>query len=378
MLKIKLFLPILLILSIVMSGTVFANTEDPQVEADTDHNILYLPLVFKPPLPAPPEHFSTSWYVTMYSMNSLYNKGLAAGELTKLRPGRQDQLVILDFGQPWGKNNQYGTLLLLESRKDSDGDWLLTSTAQIETAVRNYITGFIVNNDGESKLDIGIGTTNFNLSYYQTRICLSGFFCGTEEPYKHGKAWALMVKNVYNWVVEQGYANQVSIAGAIDIELSWNSPTVSHAWANGFNDYDQGVYIYYNFGTCEGCDSGINLSIPPDPDKDLTGDWTPRLAHYSAWGISPAWPIPEIYSNNGVLANQWANLSKVGVDIGYSKMYFLSAMTQMQACDGSDDWSCPQLDNTPVEAWYQLYNAINARPETAQSTIPYMTDIDWP
>ncbi len=95
-------------------------------------------------------------------------------------------------------------------------------------------------------------------------------------------------------------------------------------------------------------------------------------------GVQPfAWPIPEIYLTNGYMANQWANLSKVGVDLGYSPMYFLGAMTQLQACGGSDD-PRPKLDNTPVEAWYQLYLALNKRPETAQSTIPYMTDIDWP
>lgn len=371
MLKIKLVLPILLILSVVMSGTVFANTEDPQVEADSPPYLSYLPLIFKPvppPPAAPPAYYSTSWYVTPTSVlgNGMFNKGLQAAAITQ-PPGRQDQLLILDFGQPWGEDDQYGTLLLHEPEYD------LASINDITTYTKQFIQGFMLANDGESKLELGIGTSNF--AYYISGVCSPrSWFCTETRAYNHGKAWALMVKDVSNWVIQQGFAGQVSIAGANDIELAWNYATISHAWANGFNDYDQGVHIYYNYGACEGCDTSINLAVAPDPNKDLYYDWTPKKAHYTAWGVQPAWPIPEIYLTSGAHANQWANLSKVGVDLGYSKMYFLSAMTQLQACGGG----CSYTDNTPVEAWYQLYNAINARPETAQSTIPYMTDIDWP
>ncbi len=62
MLKIKFFLPILLILSFMMGGTVRANTEDPQIEADSAPYLSYLPIVFKPvppPPPAPPAYYST-------------------------------------------------------------------------------------------------------------------------------------------------------------------------------------------------------------------------------------------------------------------------------------------------------------------------------
>ena len=45
--RLKIILPILLIFSFVMSGTVFANTEDPQIEADSPPYLSYLPIVFK-------------------------------------------------------------------------------------------------------------------------------------------------------------------------------------------------------------------------------------------------------------------------------------------------------------------------------------------
>ena len=369
--NIKRLFPFILLLSLIISGTVSAKA----VSDEKTTYYVYLPVVYKPvppPPPAPPDYYSTTWYITpkMISNNNMYNKGLAAAAITN-PAGRQDQLLILDFGQPFSDGIQLGTILL------SENGVILTSTNDIVIYTKQFITGFMAGSDGESKLELGVGTTNFNYSYYYYRVC-QRYFCGTEEPYEHGKAWALMIDEIYDWVIQKGYANQVSVAGATDIELAWNTFETSRAWTHGFDDYDQGKYIFYNFGTCDGCDYNLDLNNPPDPDKDLTGDWTHEKVHYTAWRVSPVWPIPEIYSNSGVNAIQWANISKVGVDLGYQPMYFFSALTQMQACDGNSDPLCSILDNTPVQGWNQLYDAINARPETAQYTIPYMTDIDWP
>jgi hypothetical protein len=341
----------------------------------------YLPLILKNGIPDPPPYFSTTWYVTLGMLattstgqRNIYYKGVQAGNLTA-PTGRQDQLVILHFGRPRNVDSQIGTRVYW----DTSGD--VTSIKDIIIYTKDFINGYMVgalaNNDTESKLELGVGTSNLNWDYLYQGVCL-GYFCTTEDAYNHGKAWAQMVGTLNDWVIAQGFASRVSIAGATDIELAWNSAKISHAWVDGFDDYDQGKYIYYNFGTCEGCDIGINLSVPPNPDKDLTGDWTHAKVHYSAWGVIPAWPIPEIYLNNTYNANQWANISKVGVMLGYVPIYFLSPLSQYQACFGSDDTSCPYTDNTPQEAWIQLFKAINTRPETAQKYIPYMTDIDWP
>jgi hypothetical protein len=363
----RVLLTIFLIICFV--GVLFSNATGVSSQEPSDSKV-FLPIILKNPLPTPPTYYSTSWYVTPYSVNNMYQSGLKAAAITQ-PAGRQDQLLILDFGQPWSDGIQYGTLLLREP------DYNLASTTDIIIYSKNFINGFMVGSDGESKLDLGIGTTNY--ARYVNGVCSEiSWFCTTTRAYNHGKAWALMIKDLNNWVIQQGYAGRVSVAGANDIELAWNYATITYAWAKGFDDFDEGKYIYYNYGACEGCDIGINLSVPPNPEKDLVYDWTPRKAHYTAWGISPAWPIPEIYLNNGYHANQWANLSKVGVDIGDNRMYFFSALTQYQACLGSSDPTCPATDNTPVEGWTQLLIALNKRLETAQSTIPYMTDIDWP
>lgn len=341
--------------------------------------LIYFPVINKSDT-QPPAYYSTTWYFTTDMLKvtngkrNIYYKGVQAGNLTA-PPGRQDQLVLLHFGRPRTDTNQVGTRIYF----DTSGG--LTSTNDIIIYTKEFINGFMVgalaNNDTVSKLELGVGTSNLNYDYYESKVC-KGYFCTTTEAYNHGKAWALMIDNLNQWVIAQGYASRVSVSGANDIELAWNTANITHAWVRGFDDYDQGKYIFYNFGACEGCDTVINLSKPPDPYKKLTGDWTPAKVYYSAWEAPPAWPIPEIYTQSGTLANQWANISKVGVMLGKGPMYFFSPLSQYQACQSANDPLCAVMGNTPQQAWLQLYTALNKRPETAQNYIPYMTDIKWP
>lgn len=363
-----------IVLSLSFLGALLSNTDMVSSQESSEYQV-FLPLVSKITAPS---YYSTTWYVTNELLKTtdgkrnIYYKGLQAGALTA-PAGRQDQLVILHFGHPKTDTIQVGTRVYFSSE--------LSSTNDIYIYTQDFINGFIVGalarNDFDSKLELGVGTSNFNYDYWKTKIC-KGYFCTTEEAEIHGKAWADMIARINTWVIDQGYANRVWVAGASDIELSWNSAEVTHAWVNGFDQNDQDNYIFYNFGACEGCDVSISPDVFPKPDKLITGDWTYTKVHYSAWGADPAWPIPEIYRNDGWNANQWANVSMVGVELGFTPMYFLSALTQYQACLGSSDTSCPTLDNTPVEGWSQLMKAINTRPETSQQYIPFMTDIDWP
>ncbi len=369
--------PLSLFILLNMLGALFSHPTLVSSEAEPPYHV-YLPLISKNTAPS---YYSTTWYVTIGMLQTtstgkrnIYYKGVQAGNLTA-PSGRQDQLVILHFGRPRQVGTQIGTRVYW----DTSGD--VTSINDIIIYTKDFINGYMVGslakNDNESKLELGIGTSNLNWDYWAEGDC-SGYFCTTEDAYQHGKAWAQMVGTLNDWVKAQGYASRVNVAGASDIELTWNSARITHAWVDGFDDYDQGKYIFYNFGACEGCDIYINLNVPPNPDKDMVADWTHLKVHYSAWGAAPAWPIPEIYLNNGWNANQWANISKVGTMRGYKPMYFFSPLSQYQACLGSSDPTCPATDNTPLEAWTQLLNALNARPETAQNYIPYMTDIDWP
>ena len=223
--------------------------------------------------------------------------------------------------------------------------------------------------DGVSLLDVGIGTTNY--ARYVDGVCTSlSWYCTETRAYNHGFAWAAMVRSVQSWLISTNFAREVKVSGATDIELAWNYARISNKWVDGFDANDNNQVIFYNFGTCDGCPT----RLAPNPNPDLVYDWTFPLVHYAAWRAAPAWPIPEIYATNGINARQWAYLSKWGTDQGYSKMQFLSALTQYQACNAN----CPGLDNTPQQAWQQLYDETKIWPVTQLINIPWMTDIEWP
>lgn len=319
--------------------------------------------------PVPPAFYTTSWYMTPANVTRTYQMGCDAGQKTVVLPGTQDALIILDYGQPWGDGLQYGTLLLREDGYD------LTSTNDITIYTQAFITGYMACSDHVSTVDIGVGTTNY--ARYVDGVCTSlSWFCTPTKATNHGRAWATMVRNLNNWVNTKGYTSQVAVSGAIDIELAWNYATISTAWANGFDANDNNEVIYYNYGTCDGCPT----RLAPNLNPNLVYDWTMSSVHNTAWRLQPAWPIPEIYADNGINARQWAYLSYWGVTQipPYPKMVFLSAMTQYQACASTDDDLCEYLDNTPQQAWYQLFSEVNYWPSTALSYIPWMTDIDWP
>jgi hypothetical protein len=345
----------------------------------------YLPVIFRSdPLPtptptrvpaSPPSYYTTSWYMTPGNIATTTQMGCQAGQQTKNIAGAQDSLIILDFGQPWGNSSSMGTILLKETR---EGGWRITSTSEIYTAVTAFINGYMTCDDGISSLDVAIGTNNFAFSTgWSNPGCPEDtirWMCYETNAYNHGVTWAALVRNVAAYVTSNHFDGLITVSGANDIELSWNYPENTIAWVDGFNDNDHNEVIFYNYGACEGCPLGGSTTTNPT----LVNGWTLFKAHYTAWRVSPAWPIPEIYLNNGWNAQQWAFLSRWGVDHGYEKMIFLSALTQLKACGGVDTSECPTTDNTPQEAWHQLYNAVNAYPSTALITIPWMTDIDWP
>ncbi len=354
---------LLLALLAVVSQPIFANSaaqEEPPYR-------YYFPLIFSKSA-VPPAYFTTSWYMTPQNVSLTYQMGCQAGVQTVQIPGAQDSLVILDFGQPWGDGIQYGTLLLREPAYD------LNSTNDIIIYTKNYINGYMACSDGVSKIDVGIGTTNF--AYYINGVCSqASWYCTESRAYAHGGAWAEMVRTVYNWVISSGYGARVRVSGATDIELAWNYASISRKWVEGFDAHDNSQVIFYEYGTCDGCPT----RLAPNNNPDLYYDWTFPNVHYVSWWAAPAWPIPEIYANSGINARQWAYLSKWGTEQGYSRMQFLSAFTQYQACLSSPgDTLCPLLDNTPQEAWYQLFSETNYWTQTALPAIPWMTDIDWP
>jgi hypothetical protein len=306
--------------------------------------IYYYPIFFK----TWSKLTSTSYYMISIDPQFSYDLGCEIGTRDANAAGTQDSVVVLDFSYPiCNSNGSFGADLF---------GFGPVSLSSIATASRNFALGYYQcsASDVESNLVIGIGTNNKPTS------------CDTaQELTNHGTAWGNMVNQVNQWLQSNGLFGQVQAYGASDIEIGWNTPSLSRAWITGYEEVN--AYPLIHFGDAAGCPYEDN------PDWTCGGAWTPEDVWYVSWGASSAIPLPLIYLTNGVHAQQWAYLSRYGVSEHGSRMDFTGVFTQSQACA---QWGCSGTDNTPDQAYAQLYRELNKYPSTAQE-LNWSTDIRW-
>lgn len=281
---------------------------------------------------------TTSRYMSTVDQAQLQQLGCDQGAAA------EDGVIVLNFGQPWYNGSTYGTNLF-------DGNATFVSIAQIEAAVKKFADGYWNCSPNGPYIRLVIGTSNYHGS----------------TTYGHGQAWAEMVNRIQAYIeTPTSYASQIGAGAGNDIELNWNSPSATRNWVNGYTS--AGSYPYYNYGACEGCPTATNPGWIPDNGWSLEDVW------FVSWGAAPANPLPEIYANSGVNAEQWQYVSLYAYNNHGARINVKGSMTQYQACQ---DLGCSSAeDNTPSQGWTQLSNALNADSRTAQSVV-WSTDITW-
>lgn len=332
----------------------------------------WLPIIRRQLPPAP--QYVTSYYIQDESGSAIYNLGCALGVRDATLAGKQDSLVILDFGQMWIDDyGNYGVGSFTPY-------WHFIPLSTVEAAVKQYVIGYwnCSQNDTTSQVTLGIGTNNFGRMKVENPLPPESEVYS--RYYNSGRLWGDMVNSMNQWAVSQGYAAQVVITAAIDIEWasnsSWNNPYVTGGWIKGFDEHDNNnTQVYFNYGACVGCPSEPSLTWK----FSTSVPWTQNDIWYVSWGAPPAYVVPEIYSNNGFLAKQWQAISEYGALYkgNYGRINFSGPMTQWQACLTRPENECLTLDNTPEEGWLQLYTEINRDPLTAQNVLQWVTDMDW-
>ena len=322
------------------------------------HN--YLPLVSRIEMQSGPGAFTTSYYMKSVDGNAAYKLGCTLGTRDSQLDGSQDNVVILDYGRAIYDtiNGQmaYGTRLFITAAR--------VDMNQIAASAERFGEGYYIcsNPDNSSHLSIGIGTNNYE--YDGCSNCSADF--------SHGVAFAKMVNAVNDWLVTKGFSGQVNAAGANDIELSWNTYTRTRSWLDGYDSVNQ--YELYNYGAIEGCPY---LAAPGAHCGNYPNHlWSYEEVWYVIWGVKPVYPIPEIYANNGVNAQQWFLMSRYSATAHGLAVEFPGVMTQSQSCGSATDLECQLLNNTPMDGWTQLQNLLNSDPRTAM-LIRWVTDIKY-
>ncbi len=322
--------------------------DTPTVSAQGDINDYYFPIFMN----TTEVHYSTSYYMITVDTDFTYDLGCELGTHDANTPGAQDSVVVLDFSYPvCNADNTYGAELF---------GFGPVPLSEIEAASESFMQGYYTctADDSASNLVLGIGTNNKPTS------------CDTTSKMTaHGTAWAGMVNDVNQWAVDNNLFQQVQAYGASDIELGWNSPSKSKDWLAGYGAAAEAPMIHY--GDAAGCPYEDRPYL--ECGTSSFPEWTQEDVWYVSWGFGPSLPLPLIYLTNGIHAQQWAFLSQYSVANHGARMDFTGVFTQSQACE---QWGCSGTDNTPAEAYTQLYKELNKYPTTAQD-LNWKTDIRW-
>jgi hypothetical protein len=296
--------------------------------------------------------------------------------------------VILDFGKPTVTAGRMGTYLVNQPNS-------YVTVAQIEAAIQQYITTFMSNDLTNSRLWIGVGTNNTG-----DLMCANQGY-GT----RHGTEWALMINRLNSWVEQKGLnrapnpPDKIKVSGAVDLEkwtgkdpdnsilvcngqiLPQAPPSEALQWAQAYSVATDHNYIY--FGDYADDAEGLGLN-----------QWGADLTWELSWGIPEAYPLPEIYTRTGTLAQKWQTLARYSaICQGPSQaqcqpeiraadpnwvaakgriMQFLGALTNFgeQNCNNANA-------NSPNQGWLQLYRRLVVDLYTDNNFPIYSSDITY-
>lgn len=280
-----------------------------------------------------------SRYVANSTQSDLENMGCTLGNRVESMGGTQRPVVVLDFASQYYSSTN-GWMFSRWGGSNVTDNWA-------RDAVKSYGAGFwrCSGADVSSVLTVALGTNND----------------GTVTS-DAGRALANRVDEAENYAANN-FGGQVQVVGADDFEQSFSGPGVARNWMDGYDGANSNPV--YNYGSADGC----------PPAGTCNGGWDASDYWYVSWH-GPAWPLPEIYNENGVNADQWKRLSLWSYNNKGSAYAFIASLTQHDAC--TQNGGCSGTNNTADDGWTQLHDALTSNANTAAGAGGLKaTDIGW-
>lgn len=263
----------------------------------------------------------------------------------------RSRLLMLDFG------GQYGTrsVLLIPPPVGSAPLTELTY-AQVDADAEAFATGYQqCVASGAGPLVVGIATNN---SLNVTR--------------ELGVQWARDVVNPAEaWAANAFPGGQVVMAASSDIEPGFGAAEAARQWVAGYVSSTDGNALY-NIGSADGCAGTTMTGV-------CNNGWTDGDEYAVNAGLSNRLirAEPEIYTESGIMAEQWQGISNAGPAAGLAPVSFAGELTEHTTCEIPGVTWCTGIDNTPAQGWDQLYQQLNSSPATAQESLPWSSDITY-
>ncbi|MGH3170019.1 MAG: fibronectin type III domain-containing protein, partial [Trebonia sp.] len=261
------------------------------------------------------------------------------------------RILLLDFGGQYGT----GSVLLIPPPVGSAPLTELTY-AQVDADAEAFATGYRqCVASGAGPLVVGI-TTNNSLNVSRAL----------------GTQWARDVVNpAETWAARAFPGGQVVMAASDDMEPGFGAAGPARAWVAGYLSATDGN-VFYNSGSADGCAGTTMAGV-------CNNGWTVGDEYKVTAGLSSRLirALPQIYTESGIMAEQWQGISNAGPAAGLAPVSFAGELTEYTTCQIPGITWCTGIDNTPAQGWDQLYLQLNSSPATAQESLPWSTDITY-
>lgn len=240
--------------------------------------------------------------------------------------------VVLSFGkQVEGGASGFGTTIL-----DAD---IVSVAATVAAGLAEC---------GAGPWEVAIGTSN----------------SGGATPHngaEGGARWAALVEQA-----RAASDPRVAISGAVDLEPSWGPVEQARAWVAGY--VAATGRRLWNFGSADGCPQSVG-------SLRCNNGWTVDDVAWVSTEAGPnVWVAPQIFTQSGSLARQWAVIAQRALQRG-AQLRLGGVGVQSSAC--LQRGPCPTTGNLGWQAWQQLRAALDALPATAGLPIGAPRDIRW-
>ncbi|MFC4562998.1 hypothetical protein ACFO4E_14130 [Nocardiopsis mangrovi] len=284
--------------------------------------------------------------------------GQTVSRYTPLAGGSAERTAARDAGCAEGRTGRDGVRVLFFGTQEKGDKLRQPGTTSGSTSARvaastaadvatAWAEGFTECRTGGATADLAMGVNNKS----------DGGIDGAAA----GRAWAAIVDGTAD-------TEAVTITGAVDAEPAWSSPSWARGWVDAFTQASD--HTLYAANSADGCPTHGSSST------SCNNGWKLADLHYVATGAAPTIKaIPQIYRTDGIQARQWSAISSWGATKGSGPVRFAGAMSQEAAC--KQRGGCSTTDNSPKDAWNQLYTELNAHSETKVDSLPVATDMRW-